>query len=110
MFGFCLFEIGSLLCGAANTSAMFIVGRAIAGLGGAGILSGAFIIISRVVSLKRRANFSALIWAMYGIASCSGPLVGAPALVSLKADVLADRIRRWEAYLQRRSLGGGAFI
>jgi MFS family permease len=75
LFGFSLFEIGSLLCGAANSSAMFIVGRAIAGLGGAGVLSGSFIIISTVVSLERRANFSALIWAMYGIASCSGPLV-----------------------------------
>lgn len=35
-----LFEIGSAVCGSAPTSVAFIVGRAIAGLGSAGIFSG----------------------------------------------------------------------
>lgn len=35
-----LFEIGSAICGAAPNSIVFIVGRAISGLGGAGILVG----------------------------------------------------------------------
>lgn len=35
-----LFEVGSALSGAAPNSASFIVGRAIAGVGGAGISSG----------------------------------------------------------------------
>lgn len=35
-----LFEIGSAICGAAPTSTAFIVGRAIAGVGAAGILAG----------------------------------------------------------------------
>lgn len=35
-----LFEIGSAICGAAPNSAVFIVGRAIAGVGAAGIFSG----------------------------------------------------------------------
>jgi MFS family permease len=35
-----LFEIGSAVCGAAPSSTAFIVGRAIAGLGSAGIMSG----------------------------------------------------------------------
>lgn len=39
-----IFEIGSLICGAANSSAVLIAGRAIAGVGGAGIFSGALII------------------------------------------------------------------
>ncbi|KAK4610475.1 hypothetical protein CLAFUW4_13813 [Fulvia fulva] len=91
LYAFALFKIGPLLCGAANSSAMFIIGRAIAGAGGAGILSGAFIIISEAVSLERRANFSALIWAMYGLASCSGPLVGG---------VFTERVTwRWCFYL-----------
>lgn len=42
-----LFEVGSAVCGAAPTSVAFIVGRAIAGLGAAGIFSG-------VVSLPAR--------------------------------------------------------
>jgi hypothetical protein len=36
-----LFEIGSAVCGAAPSSVVFIVGRAIAGVGAAGIFSGA---------------------------------------------------------------------
>lgn len=35
-----LFEVGSAICGAAPSSAVFIVGRAIAGVGAAGIFSG----------------------------------------------------------------------
>ena len=37
----CLFMIGSIICAVARTSAVFIVGRAAAGLGGAGIVNGA---------------------------------------------------------------------
>ena len=35
-----VFEVGSALCGAAPNSAAFIVGRAIAGVGAAGIFAG----------------------------------------------------------------------
>jgi len=35
-----LFEIGSAVCGAAPSSVAFIIGRAIAGVGAAGIFSG----------------------------------------------------------------------
>lgn len=35
-----IFEIGSLICGVAPSSPVFILGRAIAGLGGAGTFSG----------------------------------------------------------------------
>jgi MFS family permease len=35
-----LFEIGSAICGAAPNSVAFIIGRAVAGVGAAGILAG----------------------------------------------------------------------
>jgi MFS family permease len=35
-----LFEIGSAVCGSAQTSAAFIVGRALSGVGAAGIFAG----------------------------------------------------------------------
>ncbi len=41
-----IFEVGSAVCGGAPTSAALIVGRAIAGVGSAGIFSGALIIIA----------------------------------------------------------------
>ncbi|RAQ98940.1 sterol glucosyltransferase [Stemphylium lycopersici] len=52
-----LFEIGSLVCGTANSSAMFIAGRAIAGLGASGISNGAMTIISGAVPREKAPSF-----------------------------------------------------
>ena len=71
-----IFEVGSALCGAAPTSVALIVGRAIAGIGSAGIFSGALIIIAYSVPLVKRPIFTGIIGAMYGIASVAGPLLG----------------------------------
>ncbi|KAJ7284548.1 MFS transporter [Mycena rebaudengoi] len=71
-----IFEVGSALCGAAPNSEALIVGRAIAGLGSAGIFTGALIIIAHSVPLSKRPLFTGLIGAMYGIASVAGPLMG----------------------------------
>ncbi len=54
MFFLGLFELGSLLCGVANSSKMLIIGRAISGMGGSGIVNGALTIISACVPLERR--------------------------------------------------------
>jgi MFS family permease len=48
-----LFELGSLICGVAPSSTVFIVGRAVAGLGAAGIFNGGLTIISTVVPLEK---------------------------------------------------------
>lgn len=69
-----IFEIGSLLCAVAPTSDALIVGRAIAGLGSAGIFSGAILIVAHTVPLQQRPTYTGIIGAMYGIASVAGPL------------------------------------
>ncbi|KAF8144972.1 MFS multidrug transporter [Mycena galopus ATCC 62051] len=71
-----IFEIGSLLCGAAPNSNALIIGRAIAGLGSAGIISGALIIVANTVPLARRPMYTGLVGGTYGIASVAGPLMG----------------------------------
>lgn len=48
-----LFEVGSLICGIAPNSTTLIVGRAVAGLGSAGIFSGALIIIAVIAVFIR---------------------------------------------------------
>jgi MFS family permease len=71
-----IFEIGSLLCSVAQNSTTLIIGRAIAGIGGARIFSGAILIISRTVPLHQLPSYTSAIGSMYGIASVAGPLMG----------------------------------
>ncbi|KAI9340534.1 major facilitator superfamily domain-containing protein [Obelidium mucronatum] len=71
-----IFEIGSLLCGAAQSMEGLIVGRAIAGVGGGGIFSMVLIVISDIVVLKDRGKYQGMIGATFGLSSVIGPLIG----------------------------------
>ena len=62
--------------GVAPNSTALIVGRAIAGVGGAGIASGAYIIIAYTAPPQTRAAFTGILGAAYGVASVIGPLLG----------------------------------
>ncbi len=71
-----IFELGSLICGVAPNSTALIVGRAIAGVGAAGIGSGSYTLVAFSAEPKKRPMFTGIIGGAYGIASVVGPLIG----------------------------------
>lgn len=52
------------------------MGRAIAGLGSAGIFSGVIVIMVHIVPLQKRPMYQGFLGAIFGIASVTGPLLG----------------------------------
>lgn len=51
-----IFELGSVICGAAASSVMLIVGRAVSGIGAAGVITGSLTIIGTSIRPGKRAS------------------------------------------------------
>jgi len=62
--------------GVAQNSTTLIVGRAITGLGAAGVLAGCYCIIACSVAAHKRPAYTGILGATYGVASVVGPLLG----------------------------------
>ncbi|CCF44816.1 hypothetical protein CH063_14096 [Colletotrichum higginsianum] len=71
-----LFEVGSLICGLATSSPMFIAGRAIAGAGGAGLFNGSMIIVYAMVEAQKRPVMMGIMIGISQIGLIAGPLIG----------------------------------
>ena len=66
-----IFEVGSLICGVASSSNTLIIGRAIAGLGGAGLSVGGTSIVSFTVRPTKRPMMMGVIGMTYASLSLS---------------------------------------
>ncbi|KAF7717623.1 MFS-type transporter [Penicillium ucsense] len=71
-----VFELGSIVAALAPNSITLIIGRAISGLGAAGLVSGSTTILSYCVSLRKQAFLTPIVLGMYNVGSAIGPLVG----------------------------------
>ncbi|KAH8888156.1 MFS general substrate transporter [Thozetella sp. PMI_491] len=71
-----IFELGSLLCASASSSRMLIIGRAVAGLGSAGLLNGAFTIVSCITRPAQRASITSIVLGISQFGIAVGPLIG----------------------------------
>ncbi|AEO61264.1 hypothetical protein MYCTH_2311259 [Thermothelomyces thermophilus ATCC 42464] len=82
-----VFELGSLICAVSPNSTAFIVGRAVNGLGAAGIGTGAYTIVAFVAEPAKRATYTGFVGMSFGVACVVGPLIGG---------VFADKVTwRW---------------
>ncbi|KAL2752595.1 hypothetical protein ACRALDRAFT_1058457 [Sodiomyces alcalophilus JCM 7366] len=71
-----LFEVGSVLCGAAPNMDAFIVGRVIQGIGACGCYLGAVTYISMTTTVRERPLYLSGIIATWSMGSVLGPVVG----------------------------------
>jgi MFS family permease len=78
-----IFLVGSLLCATAASSTMFIVGRAVTGLGFSGGLAGCFAVITHSLPLNKRPVFAGLMACVESLAIISAPIVGGALTQSL---------------------------
>ncbi|KAI0002657.1 efflux pump [Xylariaceae sp. FL0662B] len=71
-----ILEVGSVICGFASSSVIFIVGRVIAGMGTSGIMNGALTIIAASVPLVKRPAITGIVVGLAYFGNVAGPLIG----------------------------------
>lgn len=71
-----VFLAGSLLCALVQTFPLFLFGRAVQGLGAAGLITLVNICISDLFSLRDRGLYFGLISLVWAVASGAGPVLG----------------------------------
>ena len=71
-----IFLVGSLICAVSQNSTTFVVGRAIAGVGAAGVATGAFTIVAFSAEPTKRPGLIGLMGAVFGLSSVLGPILG----------------------------------
>lgn len=71
-----VFQAGSVLCAAAESSKMLIAGRAVGGMGFSALVGGLWNIVSTIVPIEKRPLCFAVVSSMMAIASVAGPVLG----------------------------------
>lgn len=71
-----LFLAGAIIAGFSNKIVALLCGRIIQGVGAAGTISLTVVIVTDLVSLRKRALLYAILNAMWAVGSVSGPVVG----------------------------------
>ncbi|GFN19516.1 MDR family MFS transporter [Aspergillus tubingensis] len=71
-----LFLVGSVISGVSRGMIMLIIARAVAGVGGGGIVTVVSIVVSDVVSLQDRGKYQGIIGIVVAAGTALGPLIG----------------------------------
>lgn len=73
---FFVFLVGSAICGWASTSEVFIVGRAISGIGAAAVTSGGLTVVLTISSPQRRPLYIGLCSSCFALGLILAPIIG----------------------------------
>ncbi|KAI1776997.1 putative multidrug resistance protein fnx1 [Hypoxylon cercidicola] len=76
LFAIAVFAIGSAIAGPAPTLGVVVVGRAIQGIGCAGLNAMVEMVVCDLVPLRERGKFMGFIFAIYAVSTTIGPVVG----------------------------------
>ncbi|CAH0056148.1 unnamed protein product [Clonostachys solani] len=71
-----IFEIGSAICGAAQSSPMLIIGRAVAGLRCSGLMNGCLTLIFGAITPEKRTFYTSIAMGVGQIGIVFGPFLG----------------------------------
>ncbi|KAJ2716175.1 hypothetical protein H4R19_000803 [Coemansia spiralis] len=88
VFAILVFLVGSVLCAVSTTMPMLIAARAIQGIGGAGLISLALIVIADIMNERQRGKYVGIFTGTYGIASAIAPLVGGAIVQNTKWTII----------------------
>ncbi|KAF9297457.1 hypothetical protein BGZ74_009822 [Mortierella antarctica] len=87
-----IFVLGSILSGVSQSMTMFLICRALTGIGAGGIFSLSNIIIADLVSIRDRGKYQGFISAIFAISALVGPVMGG---------AFVDKVSwRWCFYIQ----------
>lgn len=76
IFNVALFEVGSAVCGAAPNMTAMILGRAICGIGGAGLYVGCMTLLAVTTSMRERPMYISGTGFTWGLGIVLGPIIG----------------------------------
>src|SRR6185312_6318123 len=71
-----IFMLGSLACAMAPSMTALVLGRALQGLGGGGLMALSQTIIADIVSPRERGRYQGYIGAVFAVSSVGGPVLG----------------------------------
>ncbi|KAH8701069.1 putative MFS multidrug transporter [Talaromyces proteolyticus] len=71
-----IFLVFSMACGAAQTMTQLIVFRALQGIGGSGIYSTVFVIVTKIITPDKIGLYTGILTSVFAIASLLGPILG----------------------------------